>query len=273
MSRRRATSNPISLFSFQDIITSVTGIMILVTLIMTLELIQRTVSSPLVQTVAVTVEAESTTADMRKRARDLKAQIERQQQAAESLRGVDPRGLNEQLQELEQTIEQFLKDVERVSAISAATERNRRQAATEEAETLAKLSEVRTIEQQIAAAQSELEKLKKTNRLIFNPDKSSAKTPWLLDVSSTQIKAAQVGVKATPAVFSGGSPAELLAQFGGWLPARDPAAEYFVLLIRPSAAELYLPLRFELQGQGFDLGFDLLGETQTVVDPETGAAP
>ena len=41
MGHRRAGAPPISLFSFQDIITSVTGIMILVTLMMSIELVQR----------------------------------------------------------------------------------------------------------------------------------------------------------------------------------------------------------------------------------------
>jgi hypothetical protein len=41
MGRRRSGSPPISLFSFQDIITSVTGIMILVTLLMSVELVRR----------------------------------------------------------------------------------------------------------------------------------------------------------------------------------------------------------------------------------------
>src|SRR5688500_3894328 len=39
--RRRSAGSPVSFFSFQDIVTSVTGILILVTLLMTLDLITR----------------------------------------------------------------------------------------------------------------------------------------------------------------------------------------------------------------------------------------
>ena len=51
MSRRRsARQSAFSLFSFQDIITSVTGIMVLITLLLAVELINRTEASPPMQT-------------------------------------------------------------------------------------------------------------------------------------------------------------------------------------------------------------------------------
>ena len=41
MSRRRSSSQPFSLFAFQDIIMAITAIVILVTMIMTIELVNR----------------------------------------------------------------------------------------------------------------------------------------------------------------------------------------------------------------------------------------
>src|SRR5688572_28379815 len=56
MSRRGRGGTPMSFFAFQDIITSVTGIMILVTLILALEFIQKSEGSPKNQTKQITEE-------------------------------------------------------------------------------------------------------------------------------------------------------------------------------------------------------------------------
>ena len=52
MSRRRRnhTTAAFSLFAFQDIITSVTGVMIMITLLLAVELVNRVEQSPAVQT-------------------------------------------------------------------------------------------------------------------------------------------------------------------------------------------------------------------------------
>ena len=50
MTRRRKTQTPFSLFAFQDIITSITGIMILITLLIALELVHSRENSPQHQT-------------------------------------------------------------------------------------------------------------------------------------------------------------------------------------------------------------------------------
>lgn len=67
MSQRGRAGAAFSLFSFQDIITSVTGIMILVTLILALELIQRKEASPTEKTEEIIEDLDSTVAEMQKR--------------------------------------------------------------------------------------------------------------------------------------------------------------------------------------------------------------
>lgn len=60
MSRRGQNGVAFSLFAFQDIITSVTGIMILVTLILALELLQQMEASPSQRTKEVVQDIDST---------------------------------------------------------------------------------------------------------------------------------------------------------------------------------------------------------------------
>ena len=56
---KRKSNLKISLFSFQDIITSVTGVMILLTLLMALELVEKIETSPPVLTENLTVELKN----------------------------------------------------------------------------------------------------------------------------------------------------------------------------------------------------------------------
>ena len=58
MSRRRRRSAPFSLFAFQDIITSVTGIMLVITMLLALELLERTDVAPPQATAAISKDLE-----------------------------------------------------------------------------------------------------------------------------------------------------------------------------------------------------------------------
>ena len=67
MRGRRHRNQPFSLFSFQDIITSVTGIVILLTLVLTLDLITRRQSSPAAQSGPSAEDLQTSTARMQER--------------------------------------------------------------------------------------------------------------------------------------------------------------------------------------------------------------
>src|SRR5688572_14968092 len=102
MSRmRRSTAQPITLFSFQDIITSVTGVMVLLTLLMALELIQRVVAAPTHQTIVQTRQSGQSLAEMRAEITTLRQQLESSNLIAENLPSFDPNKLREDRQQLE----------------------------------------------------------------------------------------------------------------------------------------------------------------------------
>jgi len=163
MSRRSRRNSPFSLFAFQDIITSVTGIMILVTMMLALELIKR--------------------------------------------------------------------------------------------------------KEQIRRTREQLQHLKKSNRMIFNPTEGDQKTPWLVELDAGAITVAKVGESARPQTFSN------VERFLTWSTSRNRGAEYFVLLVKPGSVESFDKVHGTLTGRGFDVGYDVMAADQTAIDPETGAAP
>lgn len=274
MSRRRKQKVAFSLFAFQDIITSVVGIMILVTLILALEMVQQMEASPLQRTKAVVGEIDSANTNVD----DLKAAVERNLALIASLQDrlvqgafridevaeFDQRRTAEEIENLNaldvklgQDLAELAKQLQRSNDQRSEIEAERD--SLDPDDLMAKLEKLEELKE-------ELEKLKTTKRIIFNPTEGDSKTPWLVEITAATITAAKVGVSAPPTVFS--SPSE----FRAWARKRDKQSEYFVLLIKPDGIESFEEVHEALRKTGFDVGYDLLNTDQVAIDPEKGAA-
>src|SRR5487761_1186232 len=258
MSRRRKSSNPISLFSFQDIITSVTGIMILVTLLMALDLSQRVVESPRVQTAVVSKQLEAVVSRADEEIRQLEAQLAGRDAALQQVAAYDRRRLLAESDEVKRHVEQL--EAETIKLASQAEDAQKRQAQIE-ARGVAKEEDVELVQEltrKIADLERQIEKLRSTNRIVNNPAQGTSKAAWLVELTDTAIQAAPMGRAARPTVFAGASNQETVNAFRQWATDRDRGSEYFVLLIKPSGIDLFDQLREELTDLGFDLGFDVV---------------
>lgn len=262
---RRSSSPPISLFSFQDIITSVTGIMILVTLMLGLELIQRTVNAPPQKTAEITTAMETAVENVVEEIEDLKQQLAATQQDVMELAGIDPEDLIRELKELEVVNRRLKEDVTESERQSTEADRRKKEA---EAEKARRKNDPRTLEEmtrETRRIEEELRKLKQSNRVIFNPAAGSAKQPWLVELSDRGFTVAEVGKVQPPSKFAD------LNAFHSWASKRDATNEYFVLLIKPTGVDSFPQITALLQQLKFDLGYDLLTANQIAIDPETGA--
>jgi hypothetical protein len=276
MSRRGRGGNPISLFSFQDIITSVTGIMILVTLFLGLEIMRRREQSPAHQTQSLAEEIQQAAAQ----SGQVEAAVAANRRQIDELRNslVDEEG--HLLEDVKYDPEQLERQLRDLTALNHMLEQevtesdSRRQAAERSLADLAARADSRAAERQsldrlIQQAQQkkhELDKLRQANRVIFNPDQASTKTPWLVELSPQRILAGVVGKKQPPQSFAN------VQTFLAWATQRKAAGEYFVLLIKPEAVHDFTVARAALEKAGFDLGYDLLKADHTAVDPQQGAA-
>ena len=271
MSRRGHSSNPISLFSFQDIITSVTGIMILVTLLMALELSQRVLQSPKVQTAIVAGDLKQAIAAAEAEAEALQTELAARGQRLQELAGLDERRLRTTTQDVERQIAQL--DVESVE-LAARAERAEQRQQQLTADSQARQPDVeraRQLTERIAEVEAQIAKLKSSNRVLYNPAQGNSKSAWLVELSDSELRAAPLGRAQPPTVFGGATPAARLNAFKTWAETRDRGAEYFVLVIKPSGVALFDQLYEALVDAGFDLGFDVVDSAQTVLDPTTGA--
>jgi prefoldin subunit 5 len=271
MKRGRA-GPPITLFSFQDIITSVTGIIILVALVLALELTLRKAGSPAAQTTALVQELQAAIDQSLGELEHMREQLESGGKVVAELAGSSPEqvvheltDLGEQLQQLDEQLRTLtLREQEARQAETAAQARRfERRGDTQ------KLVDLRS---RVAELKSDLEQLQTGHRWIYNPVSASGKQAWLIQVDGQLLLIAPVGRPQKPIEFSDSTPAARRTSLSRWCQTLSPQSDFLFLLVRPKGVEEFAPLEVELRAAGFDLGFDLLGEDQVAIDPLTGAA-
>ena len=100
----RRTELKISLFSFQDIITSVTGVMILLTLLLALELVESAQQSPAIQTTELVNDLQEQIAVASAELEDLKKRINASSTELSQSTTTDKDAIKLEIQELQKKI-------------------------------------------------------------------------------------------------------------------------------------------------------------------------
>lgn len=263
MSRRGRGAPPISLFSFQDIITSVTGIMVLVTLCLGLELMQRKAVAPPEVTSRVTSQLAATAAE----AEQLRKKLDESQKQIKLYSEFDAETVRRELAEMNAVNNRLVREVSDSERQREQVERQKALAKNEQARRATDPQSLAELRRQIADRQQRLEHLKRSNQVVFNRPEGEAKSPWLVQVGPGGLLAAEAGRRAAPQSFPG------TAEFRSWLVGRQRNAEYFVLLIQPEGVARFGEVYQALLDLQFDVGLDLLTPGQTAIDLQTGAVP
>lgn len=264
MRRGRATRpNPLSLISFQDIITAVSGVMLLVTLLLVLQVL--------------TAKAEP--ADAPRPAEEIRQRIE------QALRERDE--LQEQLQALRQEVQESgpvdvenasraLEDAERELT---ALERRLQEAAEQVDEAVSRAAEH---ERSLREAKRETARLERQATVLEEEARGAEdaivthfvfadrgeKTPVLVECSGDGIKVEVRDGASQPISFI--DPARVSVQrsideFRDWLRRRDPERKAFMVLVKPSAAGYAAEVVGMIREKGFDVGYEPLEENRVGV--------
>lgn len=277
---RSLNSTKISFFAFQDIITSVSGILILVTLILATELDRpssRTTHDAdpeLERKLSETLRQQAEVDTKNRNLQGLLAAAEAAP-ATEKLE-TDITRLRAQLAEEKK---KHASVAEQLAASQAAIEARDRilgltdlkaqiQRITQEAESLAReeakvRDEMARLEQRVASVQSKLLKLQeREGKLWLIPDKSSTtKEPILAIISGSGAKVERFDHPDQVKQFS---KASAHAEFGSYLGDVRPLDQYVVFLVRPSGIELFDRLVRLAREKGFEVGFDALEEDKDI---------
>ena len=284
MARRKSVG--VSLFSFQDIITSVTAIIILVLLLLTLELLFRKYGLAASDTVRTQVELM----DVEDRLNELVQSLEEKLSNAESAGG---QSISPTKAELRRTLSALQSkkrraEQEQVDAnqVLIAAERNKQEALLEMAVHQGDAAEVESLEQDTAAKRDALQELQEANKskkkdlkdleeqsiddegvameLVFNKPENASKQPWILDVFGDGLASLKLGsgVIKKFEIDSPGTSSDL----DNWLAALSVGQNYILVMIRPSGVRHEQWVKKAIQDQGIPLGVELIGEDQEIRD-------
>lgn len=287
MARSRRRARAFSLFAFQDIITSVTAIMILIVLILTLEVVMRSRMTAVAEDhKAVVQELETAIARLERQIAATRKQVAATQQIAATVVGVDITALSgavaaERERDLETAAalraaedtalaaKEERREVDSLGAQAARQERARRQAELDRLTPL--ISELEEECRGLAARQSRKAAPGPAvvlAALEFNPAEGR-KRPVVIDVTGAGVAVADAVGAPLRALGWGlsGPPAGLT----GWLRSRDAAAESVVIVVRPSGVARYDAVREAVVRAGLDVGTELVGEQTRIVASRAGA--
>lgn len=258
MSRKKSAA-PFSLFAFQDAITSVCGVVVLITLLLALSLAKRVMSE------AETTEvAKSKVDEVRSKVEELRSNLEELDARVDE--SLDPETLGVGLS---------------VSEVKArlANARRRLDDAREESERLEELLEsLKEKEKTFPELEARVEEIRRkieetlnrareTAEEVFDSQRSAVyafsdsvrEKPWYVEVAGSKIVAHGSTNDTEAKTFD--SP----FAFTKWATTRPAGSEYFVLIVRPSGAKNFDFIVFELEEASYRYGIDLIGEDKPLM--------
>lgn len=281
---RRKPAAAFSLFSFQDIITSVTAILILVMLLLAVELTRKRQGKAAADPGVTRRKLEKVVEELEATAARIREDIAAAHLAEASYQTREQ--LELQLQQSTDRLDQARLQRDDALKTLRIAERARVEAEAALASRDADRELVQSLTANVAEDRAEADQLERENaserqrqarrrqevedrpksgtQLVFNRPADSSRRPWLVELSSEGVVAVMLGTNNRE-MF--GDPAAADGPLAAWISGLQPAGDYCLLLIRPSAgATLLDDVESKLVRAGVQYGLDFIGEDQVVRD-------
>ena len=260
MPRKRGGGNPISLFSFQDVMMSVMGILILVTLLMALQL---TGSVAAVSAVAAAdLDDVDDPVDIEEKSR-LQTQADRlareieevtRKLEKEALLSVDQREVARGLQEV------IAEKHRRIRELQQRVRAARQSAESGEEDDKVLDRRLILLRQEANRLRGELADARLNPKLTYIVQRGEGKSPMIVELRGDRIGVGVPQDQGAAAWFRANDQELLIRQFTAWMESRDAESEYFVVILKPSGMEMYGRLLEAIRKAGFDAGTDYVEE-------------
>jgi hypothetical protein len=263
MGRRRDQSSPVTFFSFQDVMLSLIGIAIVITVILLLQVTQATTAL-----VAQAAGPESDADATDERVRTLEARVASLEYA---VREAQKRPDDDPLAKRASLRQELLGIAGRLADLETRAEellRQMRELTLEHpgAGALAQLSELTRVRDELLV---ELQALERRRRISYILDTALTAKPILLELSASRIVACDLSADGVAVRIAAGTPA---AQVNDALEHYRLLAEgqdsYLLLVVKPSGISQYWSLRAAIEalpeGQRPAIGLDLIAEDSYV---------
>jgi len=276
MSRRGRSGPAISLFAFQDIITSVTAIVLVVVLLLTLELAQSQPGEATESLDAVASQLSARIQEVQNRLKEIQISLDKGDDFVQEIAATSPAELRSEQQRREQSIADLKKELQEQEELKTRNESERRSVETAtfdlaptREENARILAEVQQLEQTLVAEE-------KDGRVLFTLPKGFTKPGWIAVIEPEKVSTAPMEKEFSPQVFTGAGglfSRSAARQFVDWIKAEKRTDAYFLILLRPESAKMFDELEEMLEKESIAFGFDVITADQPVLDPVKGAAP
>lgn len=268
MNRNRSTQTPLSLFSFQDIITSVAGIFMLMTLLLAVVLTTRTVTTPH-PVPPVDIEAQSRDiTTVQKHVDELRAEVAHRSEQQSDFGEYTPNSAAAKVAQVAEAAELLRA---RIQELRIRENKLLDDLSSAEAAWSKRASDVTLREElrdQLSALEGELAQLKNSQRVFYNNVDASGRQVLLVELFDADILVTPAGEQAAPRRFSGPGCRDA---FLDWAAGRSAARCRFVLVVHPGTTKTFRQLSDALREKGFSLGYDLLPADKIAIDIQRGA--
>lgn len=270
MARRRKPQATFSLFSFQDIITSVTGIFILVTLVLALSLTQQKSLAPQVQTDLIADDLRSAIQLLSNELDAIQNNVSTSSVSLNRIASLSPENIARDLEILSQQVESLNAENQRLESRDRLVAKEQRLVTSQVEEELAGHAEtLRETQQSIELLEQQLEELENSNRIIYNTPSQDGKSQWIVEIRANQIGIAPAGKKQSPVVFTG---SDCDSEFQTWIRRNlSSNTDYFLLVVTPKGISTFNDIEDIVKPSGYAFGIELVPEDATVLDSVTGA--
>ena len=277
MSRRGRSGPSISLFAFQDIITSVTAIVIVVVLFLALDLVQRKEAAHADTTAGVVEDLTARIEELKSELAQLQDQTARTDSTVRDSAKFSPAELQADVKNAEQAI------LDLQSRQKQLAERNKLWQSREKA-ALAQKFDLRPQQLQLEQTdkanrdlEQQIEAGRNDKRPIYGLPRGVTNGGWVAVIEKDVVTVAPLGRQARPQRFQQAA-LSLFAdtsagEFVKWVKQENHQNAYFLRLIRPGGATQFDEVDSQFAKSEISFGFDLIDAHQEILHPEKGAAP
>ena len=242
MARRRQHGPSVSFFAFQDIITSVVGIFVLITLIMMVDLVSRKSSSASTAGAAEDT-LSSVISDMQSEIQELQARSEYLFQRGKKVAGVQSLNKEEIREDMEKRLRSLNEQLQ-IESMNRAPERE----------------ELKNLLAKLEFLETKIGELSTEDPLVFKNVNLMGRTVVVIDMEPKKIIALNLASDQR-SEFSG---AARFTQFENWAKGLPVSKLHFFLLVRPGAASSHTKVQEYLESVNASFGFDLLQDGKTI---------
>jgi seryl-tRNA synthetase len=263
--KRRRVRPTVSLFAFQDIITSVVGIFVLITLIMVLELAQTVADAGTATMESVSKALLDSLAMMEQEVDQLQAEYDQLSEAQGKMAGNNRFNREQRLAEAQQQIEQMQQAIERTIELTEETQQSLIEAKKIEEQLLAEGQAVESEQQQILDLQDKQQEVQRYSSImatekpiVFRDQTDHGRAVVLVRLEDSHILINDSASRDSRD-FSGTSRTK---DFQTWLSSVDLTKRQILLIVKSSSVADFEPVKESLSSERAVWGFDVSANDQ-----------